>query len=100
MKRQEAPKRKRVVPSRAGETSGSGSGSGSNGYSGSGYSGSGYDSENLAVAGNAAETDDQGNDLNLPHGSIVDKVRSLVLFTPTCARFWSANRRTRCLIFS
>ncbi|KAH9892708.1 hypothetical protein C8Q73DRAFT_699132 [Cubamyces lactineus] len=53
----------------------SGSGSGSNGYSGSGYSGSGYDSENLAVAGNAAETDDQGNDLNLPHGSIVDKLK-------------------------
>ncbi|KAI0335083.1 hypothetical protein GY45DRAFT_1317589 [Cubamyces sp. BRFM 1775] len=52
------------------------SGSGSNnGYSGSGYSGSGYDSENLAVAGNAAETDDQGNDLNLPHGSIVDKLK-------------------------
>ncbi|KAH9858920.1 hypothetical protein C2E23DRAFT_855640 [Lenzites betulinus] len=52
----------------------SGSGSGYSG-SGSGYSGSGYDSENLAVAGNAAETDDQGNDLNLPHGSIADQLK-------------------------
>ncbi|KAI0368288.1 hypothetical protein BV20DRAFT_969332 [Pilatotrama ljubarskyi] len=57
--------------------SGSGSGS-SSGYSGSGsgsgYSGSGYQ-EDLAVAGQAAETDENGNDLNLPHGSIANQLK-------------------------
>ncbi|KAI9067321.1 hypothetical protein FKP32DRAFT_1620586 [Trametes sanguinea] len=45
--------------------------------SGSGYSGSGYANEDLKVAGNAAvdETDENGNDLNLPHGSITDKLK-------------------------
>ncbi|KAL7281511.1 hypothetical protein ACG7TL_004826 [Trametes sanguinea] len=45
--------------------------------SGSGYSGSGYANEDLKVAGNAAvdEKDENGNDLNLPHGSITDKLK-------------------------
>ncbi|CDO69157.1 hypothetical protein BN946_scf185042.g59 [Trametes cinnabarina] len=61
--------------------SGSGSGSGYSGSgSGSGYSGSGYaaeGSEDLKVAGNAAvdEKDENGNDLNLPHGSIADQLK-------------------------
>lgn len=62
-----------AVSSASGSYSGSGSGSSSN----SGYSGSGYnsESENLAVAGNVAETDSDGNDLNLPHGSLSDKLK-------------------------
>ncbi|KAI0645849.1 hypothetical protein C8Q79DRAFT_1010745 [Trametes meyenii] len=69
-------------------STGYGSGYGSGGYSSSsasGYYGSspsssygsnkGYEGENLAVAGNVAGTDDQGNDLNLPHGSIADQIK-------------------------
>ncbi|KAI8993967.1 hypothetical protein BD414DRAFT_513600 [Trametes punicea] len=62
----------------SGATGYSGSGfSGSGSGSGSGSSGSGLDAENLAVAGNAAqnETDENGNDLNLPHGSLADKLK-------------------------
>ncbi|KAI0666011.1 hypothetical protein C8Q78DRAFT_995251 [Trametes maxima] len=74
--------------------SASSTGYGSGGYSSSsssagGYYGSGsgasasstygadkdFEGENLAVAGNVAETDDQGNDLNLPHGSITDQIK-------------------------
>ncbi|KAI0358646.1 hypothetical protein OH77DRAFT_1518638 [Trametes cingulata] len=68
-----------------GGSGGSGYSSASNGYSGSGYSGSGSGSgsgysgsgyqEDLAVAGNAAETDENGNDLNLPHGSIANQLK-------------------------
>ncbi|KAI0633580.1 hypothetical protein C8Q77DRAFT_1174556 [Trametes polyzona] len=66
--------------SSSGSSSGySGSGSSSDeGYSGSGSgSGSGYadkDNVNLAV-GNVAETDADGNDLNLPHGSIAEQLK-------------------------
>ncbi|KAI0823435.1 hypothetical protein BC628DRAFT_1340220 [Trametes gibbosa] len=66
-------------PSSTGGYSGSGSGSDAGSYSGSGYSGSGSGSgsnaENLAAVGNVAETDSDGNDLNLPHGGIADRLK-------------------------
>ncbi|EIW58201.1 uncharacterized protein TRAVEDRAFT_20285 [Trametes versicolor FP-101664 SS1] len=67
-----------AASSASGSYSGSSSGSGAS--SNAGYSDSGYnsESEDMAVAGNAAETDADGNDLNSPRGSSSDNLTRLL----------------------